>query len=60
MTIDELKRALVWAMETCKKQHQCEGCPLCEGICIMNVAAYEGEMRCPEDWDIDDWKEQEE
>lgn len=40
-----------------KKCRECGGCPLCEGICIMNIAAYEGEMRCPEDWDIDDWKE---
>ena len=53
-TIDDLKRALVWVKETCKSNHQCEGCPLCERICIMNIAAYEGEMRCPEEWDIDD------
>lgn len=55
MTIDEIKRALVEVRDICKHRTQCGGCPFDNeksNSCPI--------MDRPDEWDIDDWKDDEE
>lgn len=52
-TVDDLKMALLQVREICRRRTFCDGCPFDNEkspFCLITNR--------PEEWNIDDWKEQ--
>ena len=62
MTIEELKRALVEVSELCMNI-KCSSCPLAKrddanvAYCPLCETEDGYEINMPDEWDVDDWKE---
>ena len=64
MTIDELKRALVEVKKICREHESCSNCEfsLCLnskfGVYSCKLAPSFDDACIPDEWEIDDWKEE--
>lgn len=65
MTIEELKRALVEVRDICRSKLTCYDCPFSDRkrrkdvyYCPIKFVSKEAnDIYFPEEWDVDDWKE---